>query len=174
MKKIILGFIFGCVLTISITANAAEISGQLTKIYDSLTGGKIEVYDASNGINARLGSESGSGDNTGGTLMLYNHSINKPRIALGTLSAEDTGVFEALDKNNNVRIQIQATNKKYGDLAFIGIRNESKVMKTYLTEEYGYINGKKVITQDYLEENYVSKSEVQKMIDEAIKEALGK
>ena len=173
MKKVTIGFILGCILTFSISINAAEIGNQLTRIYDSATGGKIDTFDKDSNLNARLGSERGDGDNTGGTLILYNHSDSKPRLSAGTLKDEDAGILLAMDKNNIARIQIQASNSKYNNLAFIGIRDKDQVLKTYLTEEYGFINGDLIVTTDDLKD-YYTKNEVQNMIDKAVQKALKK
>lgn len=168
MKKIMIGFILGCILTFSISVNAVEISGQLTKIYDSITGGKIDVFDKNSNLNVRIGGEGEKGDNTGGTLILYNHSIDKPRVSAGILAKEDSGVILASDKNNICRVQIQAENSKYGDNAFIGIRDKNQTLKTYFTEEYGIINNQPVVTSNDLQ-NYYTKEEVKKLIEEALK-----
>lgn len=172
MKKIILGVILGCMLTFSLTAYAEDITSQLVKIYDSATGGKIEFFDMSNETNVRIGSERGDGDNTGGALTLYNHSIDKPRVAAGISAENDAGLINLLDKDGNVRASIKAYDKNAGPTFFLTDSDES--VKTYFTLTNGYINGNRVITEDYLEENYISKDEVQEMIDEAIEEALEK
>lgn len=169
MKKIALGFIIGFILACSINVFAEDITANLINIFDSDTGGKIELQDINRNANVRIGSERKGGDNIGGTLVLYNRSIEKPRVTAGVLSEEDAGTLQALDKNSKVRIQIQAENKKYGNNAFIGIRDNEGVIKTYFTESSGFIGGDKVITEDYLNEFYVSKEEVQRMIEEALK-----
>jgi hypothetical protein len=173
MKRIMASFILGCILAFSISVNAAEIGNQLTKIYDSVTGGKIDTFDKNGNLNARLGSERGDGDNVGGTLILYNCSDSKPRFSAGTLKNEDAGILLAMDKNNIARIQIQASNSNYNNLAFIGIRDKDQVLKTYFTEKYGYINGNPIVTMEDLKD-YYTKDEVQSMIDEAVEKALKK
>jgi hypothetical protein len=171
MKKIMAGFILGCILTFSISVNAAEISNQFTKIYDSVTGGKIDTFDKSGNLNTRLGSEKGDGDNTGGTLVLYNHSENKPRVEMGIRTKYDAGGINLKNISGNNLVSLTA-DSPYG--AYVAIKDNLGNFISYLTTTEGYINSSKIITKDYLEENYVKKDEVQSMIDKAIEKALKK
>jgi hypothetical protein len=167
MKKILLGFILGCILTFGISINAAEISSQFVKIYDTITGGKVEVRDKDNNVNVRMGSESGTADNVGGTLVLYNDSENKPRTELGINKRTDSGIINLKDGNNITRVQIEAI-RSLGK-AYITLYDETAFPRTWLSETEGYIDYEKIITEDYLKANYYSKDEVEKMIEEALK-----
>jgi hypothetical protein len=171
MKKIVIGFILGCILTFSISVNAAEISNQLIKIYDSTTGGKIDMFDNNNNLNARIGSEKGNGDNTGGTLVLYNHFESKPRVEMGIRTEYDAGGINLKNINGNNIVSLTA-DSSYG--AYVAIKDKLGNLISYLTTTEGYINSNKIITEDYLEENYIKKDEVQKMIDETVEKALKK
>ena len=172
MKKIIFGFILGFMLTLGINVNAAEINAQLVKIFDSSTGGNVQTFNKDSILNAKLGSESGTGDNVGGTLVLYNGGEENKRVAAGTSKIENAGIINVLDKNNKVRASMKAFDAS-GTPTFLLTDSEDKVI-TFFTLTSGYINNQKVITEDYLQENYINKIDVQKMINDAVKNALTK
>lgn len=55
----------------------------LADLYKDSYGGILELYDEYENLNVKIGVESGTGDNVGGTLVLYNDSSGKPRVELG-------------------------------------------------------------------------------------------
>jgi hypothetical protein len=165
MKKIILGFILGCVLTFGITTNAAEISGQLARIYDSITGGKIDIFDSKQNLNVRLGSEAGTADNVGGTLILYNKSKDKARVGIGIDKEIDAGIINFLDTNDAIRASIKADDSVSGPIFFL--TDSGGLIPTYLTLTEGYINNEKIVTSADMK-NYYTKAEVEKLIKEAL------
>lgn len=172
MKKIVFGLVLGFMLSLVINVNAAEISSQLVKTFDTYTGGNIQTYNSNSDINAKLGSESGEDRNVGGSLVLYNKGIKNIRVSAGTTSITDSGEIILQDQNNNTRVSINADSPRRGPVFYL--TNSNGDASTYLTYESGYINGQKIITEDYLQQNYIDKTDVQKMIDEAVKKALTK
>ncbi len=173
MKKIVIGLIIGVLIGWCCTAYGYDITSNLVKIYDTATGGKIDFYDSNGNLNAKIGGESGKADNTGGTINLYNHAPSGEeseyrRVELGI--AKDAGVLNLLDKNSKVRIQIQAeTNIGKPTIA---IRDDNENIKTYFTSNEGYINNHIIVTDKWLQDNgYLKKSDVQKMIADALKKS---
>jgi hypothetical protein len=147
----------------ALTATSAEINGRFTTkttggttlmdVYQDTEGGKIAINDNSGNLNVKLGVEGGTGDNVGGTLILYNDGAANPRVTLGILTSDDVGTFQALDTNEIVRIQIQGYNATYSS-SFIGVRDSSQVLKTYLLETEGYVNNEKIATEDWVSANF--------------------
>jgi len=172
MKKIAFGLVLGLMLSLGINVNAAEISGQLVKILDTVTGGNILTFNKDSNLNAKLGSEAGTDGNVGGTLVLYNGAEENKRVSAGISKIDDAGVVNVLDKNNKVRASMKAFDSS-GTPAFF-LTNENEEVSTYLTLAEGKINNQKIITEDYLKANYINKTDVQKMIDDAVNKALAK
>lgn len=172
MKKILFGFVIGFILTLGINVNAAEISGQLVKIFDSSTGGNVHTFNNNSILNAKLGSEAGTADNIGGTLVLYNGGEDKIRVAAGTNKPNDAGMINFLDTKNNIRASIYGDNATFGPMFYL--KDENGGIATSLSLTRGTINNQNIITEDYLKANYINKSDVQKMIDDAVQKALSK
>jgi hypothetical protein len=154
---------FSVTMSGTLTATSAEINGRFTTkttggttlmdVYQDTEGGKIAINDNSGNLNVKLGVEGGTGDNVGGTLILYNDGAANPRVTLGILTSDDVGTFQALDTNEIVRIQIQGYNATYSS-SFIGIRDSSQVLKTYLLETEGYVNNEKIATENWVTANF--------------------
>ena len=81
----------------------------------------------------------------------------------------DNGIFQ-LYKDDVATVTIASdSNKK----AVIGLRREDGQLRTWISEEEGVINGARIITmKDYFEGDLVFRDDVEKMINEAIEEAL--
>jgi hypothetical protein len=171
MKKVVVGLIVGILIGWCFTAYGYDVTSNLIRFYETSTGGKVDIYDKDGKLNAKIGGESGNANNTGGTINLFNHApIGKEekfrRVELGI--ANDAGVLNLIDKNSKVRIQIQAETNLNNPV--IAIRDEDEKLKTYLSPTEGYINNQIIVTDKWLQDNgYIRKSEVQKMIKEAIK-----
>ncbi|MBV4429717.1 hypothetical protein, partial [Clostridium tyrobutyricum] len=65
-------------------------------------GGLNNIYDTNGNLVMKLGVESGTGGNTGATLIGYNKSPDKPRFKLGIAKDGDFGALELLDTNGEV------------------------------------------------------------------------
>lgn len=173
MKKFIFGLILGFALTFCTSVYAGDVVSKLVKIYDSATGGKIETFNAQSKLNVKLGAAAGTADNAGGTLILKNDN-EADRVELGITKNElgDAGLMNLKDTNDKTRVALYASHPNYG--SYMGIVDPDGNLKSYINETTGKINGNKIITEDYLKENYISKTEVQEMINKAVKEALNK
>jgi hypothetical protein len=119
-------------------------------------------------VNATEVNHMGVGD----SLTLYDRTKTNIRIVEGTTSITDSGYMDLKDQYNKTRISINADSPTHGPVFYL--TNLNGDASTYLTYEAGYINGKKIITDDYLNQNYINKSDVQKMIDDAVSKALNK
>lgn len=162
MKKFVSGFLLGALL-ISFTSFAfAEDKTQtlVSKIYQNTFGDVIKVFDKSNNLQAKIGTADGSGDNTGGTLVLYSDEESKPRVSSGIRKDTDSGVLSLQDRNNTTRLLISGEQKDNESGFFLYDKNGSCV--TSIRENSGYINNQPIVTQDELL-NEIAK--LQKQID---------
>lgn len=142
----------------ALTATSAEINGRFTTkstadvtlmdIYQDTEGGKIQINDNAGNANVRLGVESGTGDNVGGTLVLYNDGTSNPRIEAGILTTEDAGIINFRDTNDSIRISLKAYDSGISSPT-IFITNNASAVVTYLTETVGYINNVQIATQTW-------------------------
>ena len=92
-----------------VEAMSADINGRLRAydgsillldLYKNANGGEITLNDSDGNLNAKLESESGAGNNIGGTLALYNDGEN--RVSIGTVKATDTGQLQVRDSAGNL------------------------------------------------------------------------
>lgn len=71
-------------------------------------GGLSEIYDNDGNLNAKVGSENGTSNNNGGTLILYNDGKDKPRVELGIAKNGDFGALNLKDSSGTVKALIYA------------------------------------------------------------------
>jgi len=143
MKKIFLGVVVGFILAFSVSVFASP-----AEIYDDVKGEVIRLFNADDELNVKIGAESGEGANIGGTIVLYNYANKEAedfsRVALGTLKDTDSGILQIMNYNG--------------------------IINTWLTTTEGYIGNSRIATEQWLNNNgYIKKSDVQKMINEAVK-----
>lgn len=120
----------------------------LAELYKDAYGGVMKIYDKEGYLNAKIGVESGVGDNQAGTMILYNDSpysstpdsISYQRVELGIVSGD--GVENLRDKNGDARISLDADNLS----PYLGVRDSNQILITYLTENAGYINSVPIAT----------------------------
>ena len=158
---------FNITLSGALTANSATINGQFTSkstagttlmdVFQDTNGGIIQVYDNSGNLNCKLGVESGTASNTGGTMILYNDSVSNPRVALGIDASLDAGVINLSDTADNVRASMKAYDGGAGSPAFFLVDAASAVV-TYLTLTTGYINSVQIATQAWAAQSGVNVS----------------
>lgn len=122
----------------------------LMEVFKDSYGGVIKIYDNGERLNVKIGVESGQGDNTGGTLILYNDSSTRPRVALGIRKDVDSGMIQALDTNKRVRVYLAA--EQLDGEAGIFIYDVFGDNVTYLRETSGAINGDPIVTESMLQE----------------------
>ncbi|WP_368488430.1 hypothetical protein [Clostridium sp. BJN0013] len=113
-------------------------------------GGLFEIFDNNGNLNVSAGSESGSADNTGGTINLYNDDVSKQRVDLGIVKDGDYGAINLHDANR-VRAGI------YGDMpALFGpgtyIWDESGGLISYLSSQGGMVNYEAIATRDWVKD----------------------
>lgn len=128
--------------------NIQQISSDgtmLMKVYKDTNGGSIDIYDNNGKLNLSMGSEGVGGQNVGGTLVLYNDGLTKPRVALGIWGATDGGIIQALDTNNRLRVYISA--EQPDGAAGIFLYDAYGNNTSYLGEYGGMINGEFIQTE---------------------------
>jgi hypothetical protein len=125
----------------------------LADIYKDTNGGRIKIYDINGLQNVVIGSESGTGDNVGGTFILYNDGdqLTDRRVEAGISTAYDAGIINLRDTNGAARAVVYA-NSNVG--ALIGILNSGGSAVTYLRETIGYINSQKIATEAWVTANF--------------------
>lgn len=140
----------GYVNALGITSERVTVKDGATILLDSYkdtNGGKFIINDINGNPNVRIGSEGAGGSNVGGVVILYNDSISDPRAAMGIVSATDSGVILLYGSNDNARIELEADHASYG--AFVGVRDSSQVLQSYLSATVGYIAGEQIATRTW-------------------------
>ena len=93
----------------NLTATSADINGRLRTynggtllldLFKNANGGQIVLNDLSGNLNVKIESESGDGNNIGGTVALYNDGDN--RVSIGTVKSTDSGQIQVRDANGNL------------------------------------------------------------------------
>ena len=134
-----------------ITKNGKTI---ITNTFNN-NGGLFEIFDDNGNLNVSAGSESGSEDNTGGTLNLYNDDVSKKRVDLGIVKDGDYGVAQVHNNTNKVKAGI------YGDMPRLfgpGVYtfDDSGGVASYITETGGAINLEPIATRAWVEDYVAS------------------
>lgn len=167
MKKFISGFLVGIIfigLTSSIFAQDSS-NTLISKIYQSTIGDILQVFNGNDKLQVKLGTAGKTGDNTGGTLILYSNDETKPRVSSSVRADTDSGILHLQDKNNIPRLLISGQQRD--DEAGVFLYNKNGNCVTSLRETYGYINNQRIVTQDKLVQEI---SNLQKQIDELKKQ----
>lgn len=97
-------------------------------------GGLMQIFDNDGNLNVKAGSENGTSRNNGGTFILYNDGDSNPRVKLGIAKDGDFGVLEVLNKNGQVKAEINGDDTKGNGVAFIV--NSNGVKQRLATELY--------------------------------------
>ncbi|MCH3962696.1 MAG: phage tail protein [Clostridium sp.] len=118
-------------------------------------GGLFKIFDKDGNINLSAGSESGSADNAGGTLNLYNDDVSKKRVDLGIVKNGDYGVVQVHNSADKVKTGV------YGDMpSLFGpglyVFNDSGGVASYITETGGAINLEPIATRAWVEDYVAS------------------
>lgn len=126
----------------------------LFQSYTNDNGGVTLIYDINGNLNAKIGSEEGTGGNRGGTFILYDDSQTEPRIEMGISKNSGSGVIIMRDSVGRPKIHFASDNDGTEDslsAPIMGILNDSGSFQTYFTETKGYINSDLVATQPWVE-----------------------
>ena len=92
-------------------AQSGEIRGRLRTyegnnllldLYKNENGGRITLNDLDGNLNVKIESESGTGNNIGGTIILYNDGEENVRVTLGINKVDDKGQLQVTDGNGNI------------------------------------------------------------------------
>lgn len=145
MKKIICCILIGLLIGLSISVYASPV-----ELISDIKGEMIKLFNKDGNLNVKLGVASTTADNKGGTLILYSEAPNNKdvddyiRVGLGIRKVNDSGILQ--------------------------LRNNEGFLNTWLTTDDGYIANSRIITEQIMNnQGYVKKSDVQKIVDEAIK-----
>ena len=136
--------------------------------FKDVNGGKLAIYDNDGSINVRIGVEGDGGQNVGGTMMLFNDSIDRRRVALGIYGLYDSGFMILYGPNNMGRIYETASQN--GE-ASIFLYDTAGNLKSKLTESSGTINGSTIATQNWVNQalsGYMTNDAVLSAISSAI------
>jgi hypothetical protein len=66
------------------------------------------------------------------------------RVAAAIKTSNDSGFINLKDGNNKTRLSIEAD---YSGKPYLFLRDSGQVAKTWFTENEGYINNKKILTE---------------------------
>lgn len=132
----------------------------LIQNWKNARGGVSSIYDNNGMLNVKIGSESGSTDNVGGTFILYSDSPyddaekSKPyrRVEAGIDKTHNAGLLILRDMNGKQRVGIYAEDT--ADSAIIGLFDVDGNAVTYLTETTGKINNETIATQEWVQEHF--------------------
>lgn len=113
-------------------------------------GGRVRIYDSVGKLNAVLGSESGSSDNIGGTLVLYEdgESLASRRVEAGISKTYSAGLINLRDSVGVARVALYA-NSNLGPI--LAVLNSAGVAVTRFTESSAYVGGKELATKEYVD-----------------------
>lgn len=111
-------------------------------------GGLFKIFDKDGNLNAKMGSENGTSDNNGGTLILYNDSENSPRVELGIAKDGGFGVINLKDSSGKVTVVAEADDSNGNGI--VGIVDSSGIKRRLATEKY---------VQDYVADHMPSTPE---------------
>ena len=163
MKKFMLGLLIGIMLVGFTSYASAEDKSQtvVSKIYQNTLGDVFKVFDKGNHLQSKLGSSSGTSDNIGGTLILYNNDESKPRVSAGVRKETDSGAITLYDKNGNIRLLVSGEQKD-GEAGLMLYDDTGKCV-TSIRQFSGYIDNQQIITQGTLN---LEIAKLQKQIDE--------
>ncbi len=125
----------------------SDVGSLLLSMYKDTNGGKISIFDNEGNLNLKMGVEGSGGQNVGGTLILYNDSMAKPRVALGTRGLYDSGIMVLYGTNNIGNVYIAAD--QGGPCIFL--YDNSGQLKSTFTANSGTIGGKNIATTDYVD-----------------------
>lgn len=131
------------------------LGAALLEAYKDTFGGSLKIYNNEHTLDASLGVQSGTSGNVGGTLILY---INSPydtspdsdlykRVEMGIY--DGIGICNVRDNSAKARITIEA-DSVIGP--YLGIRDVDEVLKSFLTQTSGCINGVNIATQAWAAE----------------------
>lgn len=163
MKKFLCGFLTAVLLIMTASYAFAEDKSEtlVSKVYQNALGDVFKVFDKQSHIQAKLGSADGAGDNSGGTLILYNGDESKPRMSAGIRETTDSGMVLLRDSNSKTRLYLSGEQSDGSSGIFLYDENGECV--TAIRENYGYIGNQTIVTQDVLLEEI---AKLQKQIDE--------
>lgn len=124
----------------------------LSEIYKNANGGTLKINDINGNLNVALGSESGTGDNIGGTIVIYNDgdSLTDRRAEIGISKEYDNGIINLRDASGTAKACLYA-NSNVGPVMFLFGEQGSATM-SYITPKKGMINNQPIITKDAMDE----------------------
>lgn len=136
------------------------------EVKDDSYGGKMYVYDSNGYLNAKIGTENGTGGNVGGTLILYKDAVegaenSAKRVSLGISCSDGGGIVNVADNSGKDRVVMRG-----GLIPNVGVANTSGQVVSYLSETEGRINNYKIATEYYVN-NKVQNSSVFKLFFES-------
>jgi hypothetical protein len=147
----------------ALTAESAILNGRFTTkstagttlmdVFQDTNGGIIQVFDNSGNLNVKLGVEAASASNTGGTLILYNDTVSKPRVELGINASDDHGSINLKDSSGTARVALKGDDASTGPQILIIDSGGTAI--TYLLETEGYINSEQIATRNWVTSNFV-------------------
>lgn len=152
----------GDLFSVDTTTGQLNMNGDLTikqagnkiaQVFKDTFGGVMKVYDSSGLLEAKIGVQSGTQSNIGGTLILY---LNAPydtgdltayqRVEMGSLG---DGSGAAVFRDNLGRGRIGFTANPSAPM--IGVADEAGNMVSFITPTYGRINLELIATQPYVD-----------------------
>jgi hypothetical protein len=154
---------FRCTMSGALTAASAEINGRFTskstadvtliEMYQDTAGGRVVINDNSGNLNVKLGVESVSATNTGGTLVLYNDGVTNARFEAGCDASDDAGIANCRDSSDSVKASMRADDATFGSPVFYLV-NGTGTIATYLTVTEGYIDSEQIATRNWVSSNF--------------------
>ncbi|MBU3126737.1 phage tail protein [Clostridium tagluense] len=159
----------GNIICNDITANNGYFEGKqqtvvdgqvLIENYKNANGGVSKIYDTSGNLNVKIGSESGTGTNTGGVISLYNDAPNEyegtldsyKRVAIGILKGLDCGIIQLKDHTGYTTVEITggSTDGQGAEIRMVDSDGITSIKSNAMS-----VGGEPVATQSWVA-NYVS------------------
>lgn len=124
-------------------ARLQELNGAtlLADVYKDANGGLLKINDIIGNLNVKLGSESTTGSNIGGCLLLYKDALAQLRCYLGTNKALDYGFLQLYGGNNGIRVNIVGAG---GEGAGVYFFDSTETSRSWMTVQSGGIAGHRI------------------------------
>ena len=139
-------------------ATIKQVDGEtvLAQFSKNTNGGTLDINDINGNANVQIGSEGAVGDNSGGSILIFNDGYDKQRAAISTLKSQDSGFMTLRDTNSKIRTYLTAT----GDVnikAGLYLYDTAGVMKAHIDETSASINNQVLATCQWVIDNFVAK-----------------
>lgn len=135
----------------------------LLEAFKDIFGGVVKIYDANGMLNAKIGVEGGTGDNVGGTLILYDDVPNGAdpsfyqRVEAGILATNRAGAINLRTIDDVSRLRMKANDGSDANDTVPSILFWGDLSSSYISSKGGYIANETIATQPWVQSMFEPK-----------------